>query len=182
MSRTTDLLLRHPMGERAWQAGLVVELVDPVSGALVHRGLALRAIPAGGGAPLAPRAVTASGRFAFRGIAPGQEVLLVVEPEEAPFLPERLALPPAADPAQPVRQARLVLVPHRGYPFAAGDCVLHHRLVAEGAPVAGALVAPEEGAGLLAAPARTDRDGEFVLYLRPGNGRARPFPAARLHL
>ena len=44
MGNTTSFVLRHRMSERAWQASLVVELVDPVSGALVHRGIALRAV------------------------------------------------------------------------------------------------------------------------------------------
>lgn len=171
---TTGFALRHPMSERAWQASLVVELVDPVSGALVHRGVELRALLAGGGAAAGPAAVTLSGRFAFRGIAPEAAVTLLVTPRGAPFFPERVEVPPGGGTAAAaVRLARVVLAPHRGYPFAAGDGVIHGRLLDEGRPVVGVGVAVEEGAGILASPARTDADGEFVLHLRP-NGSRRP--------
>lgn len=182
MVGVTGFALRHPMSERAWQASLVVELVDPVSGALVHRGVELRALLAGGsGAAAGTAAVTPSGRFAFRGIAPEAAVTLLVTPRGAPFFPERVEVPPGdSGVAVAVRQARVVLVPHRGYPFAAGDSVIHGRLLDEGRPVAGAGVAVEDGAGVLASPARTDADGEFVLHLRPDGSRRSNGGVARL--
>ncbi|MBD0273511.1 MAG: hypothetical protein ICV73_16480, partial [Acetobacteraceae bacterium] len=175
MSATTGFVLRHILSERAWHPALVAELVDPVSGTLVHRDVAVRAVLGKHGPVLKPSAVSASGRFVFRGIAPGEPATLVATPRGAPFFPAEMEVPPAASPSAP-RQARVVLVPHRGYPFAAEDSVVLHRLLAGGKPVVGAEVALDDGgaAGLLAAPARTDADGEFVLHLRPDGARRPP--------
>jgi hypothetical protein len=172
----TSFLLRHPMSERTWKAGLIVELVDPVSGLLVHRDIGVRVLLAGD-AMVLPAAVTASGRFVFRKIAPDEPAMLLVMPREAPFLPERVEVPPAAAPL--TRQIRVVLVPHRAYVFPPGDAVIHQRLLAKDRPAAGVGVAVEDGAGILAAPARTDDDGEFVLHLRAPSRRGRPNGTAR---
>jgi hypothetical protein len=131
----------------------------------VHRGVALRAASAGDGAALPPPVVTASGRFAFRRLPPGEALVLEVTPHGVPFFPARLELPPAAE---ETRHVRVALAPRRGYPFAPGDLVIHRCLHGPEGPIAGAEVAPEPTSGFLAAPSRTDADGEFVLYLRPG--------------
>jgi hypothetical protein len=162
MSLTTGFTL---LSERSWEASLVVELVDPISGLLVHQGIDLRALVVDGGLELAPTVVTPSGRFAFRRLPPGEAMVLRATPLDAPFLPARLVVPGASKPAR-TRPARIILVPRRGYPFAAKDRVIHRCLRTIEGPVAGAEVAPDPATALLAMPARTDADGEFVLLVR----------------
>jgi hypothetical protein len=157
------------MAERVWQTSLAVEVIDPVTGLLVCRGVTVSAVYARGGEAVRSPAETISGRFAFRGIEAGQPIVLRVTPRDVPFFPVSQELTPSAG----NRLSRIVLVPRRDYPFSPADLVIHQRLIAAEGPVASASVALEETPGLLGAPARTDADGEFVLFLR-SNGTRRP--------
>jgi hypothetical protein len=161
MSLTTGFTL---LSEHSWEASLVVELVDPISGLMVRQGIDLCARMEGG-LELAPMVVTPSGRFAFPWLPPGEAMVLRATPRDAPFLPARLDVPAASEPAG-MRQVRIILVPHRRYPFAAGDRVIHRCLRTVDGPIAGAEVAPDPATALLAMPGRTDADGEFVLLVK----------------
>jgi hypothetical protein len=169
MSDITDFALRHAMGERAWRADLVLELIDPVSGLLVRDGVVVTLRYTAFDLAAPRPGLTASGRFAFRGLMPDTPIRVTVVPRGAPFFPAQHDL--VAVPREGL--VRIVLVPRRDYPFDAQARVIHHRLVDHGVPVADADVAVFEANGLRAAPARTDIDGEFVLFLR-SNGVRRP--------
>ena len=84
---------RYPMGQRSWTASLVVELIDPVTGLLVHRGVDV-SLATRRPAALRP-AVTLSGRFTFRNAQALDGAALVVSPCDAPFFPVSVDVPQA---------------------------------------------------------------------------------------
>jgi len=169
-----------------------VELVDPVSGEIVSRGLDLQPLdaadtPLRGAAPIVNR----TGRFVW--LQPGASwpaKLRIIPGATAPFV-ERVAVvaPPAADPAltpghTPMlkpdqRLVRIQLAPSATYPFAGVTAARGAlRESDQGAPVKGAVVQLAAGHGTVWTPAPpllsaqriateavTDERGEFAVFM-----------------
>jgi hypothetical protein len=154
---------------------LALELVDPVTLALVYRGVQVRAAGIDG----TPR-VSLSGRFVWLDQGGAWPSGIEIDLGRLPYAPAP-AIAPAApvDPAHPTdeeRRVRVVLNPSRAYPFGDGVTALRgtlRRSVAHDAPglddAAIALAWRDTTSGdwiVDGLPAHTDANGEFAVFVR----------------
>ena len=169
-----------------------VEVLDPLSRALIHAGLTVKAAGVVGD-PI----VNASGRFVWLAEAPGTwPTSISITPEGLPYVPVVQAVTPPADVDSPTieeRRIRVTLRPTTAYPFDAGVTSIRGRVLADAmaaaAPIAGALVqlawrAKGTGVWTPAPPAGpigddpplgemvTDARGEFVAFIPGGPSSA----------
>jgi hypothetical protein len=140
------------------QVAFAVELLDPVTGALVST----PATVAADGLAIGP-VNNLSGRFVFLAQA-GVAGTVRVDLHGLPYEP--ISSPP---PAPGQNLLRLTLQPTPLYPFEASATLLSGKLVDGGVPVAGAAIGAvfaDKTAQHQALPARTDGSGAFAVLLR----------------